>query len=60
VRELMKRPTNLQCDGPKEVADCFDISESCTYFVQYWIKIPEQFGGGEFRSNVITVTIKPR
>jgi len=38
----------------------FDISEPGTYFVQFWIKIPEQFGGGELRSNVLTFTVKPR
>jgi len=37
-----------------------DNSEPGTCFVQLWIKIPEQFGGGELRSNVLTFTIKPK
>ena len=38
----------------------FDLSEPGNYFVQLWIKIPDQFGGGELRSNVLTFTVKPR
>jgi len=38
----------------------YDISLPGTYVVQFWIKIPEQFGGGEIRSNILTFNIKPR
>lgn len=31
---------------------------SVGYSVQLWFKVPEQFGGGEIRSNVITVQVK--
>jgi hypothetical protein len=46
--------------GNLDVTKCFDMTETGTYFVQAWIKVPEQFGGGELRSNVISVTVKPR
>ena len=49
-----------QYGGGKDMAGFFDMSEPGTYFVQFWIKIPEQFGGGELRSNVLTFTVIPR
>ena len=43
--------------GTIDISDYVDLSRPGAYAIQLWRRLPEEFGRGEVRSNVITVTV---
>ena len=58
-RVVLLKPTD-QLAGMIDLKPYVDLSRPGTYTIQLWRRLPEGFGEGQLRSNVVTVAIKPR
>jgi hypothetical protein len=50
----------MQLQGRVDIAQYVDLSAPGIYFVQLFWKVPADLGGGEVRSNVVQITVRPK
>jgi len=51
---------NFRLQGQVDIAKYADLSAPGTYFLQFYWKAPAEVGGGEVRSNVLQITVRPK
>jgi hypothetical protein len=52
-------PSGGSWKSQTDLLNCVEIKSPGVYTIQFWIRVPEELGGGEIRSNELTLTVRP-